>query len=396
MKRYKIDAKAAWHVHVGGGDDHKLNPLDYVVKESVKDGKAYFYRIDVGEMMKNDSHFADEFTRIVERDDSIHYLRKMIYDNFNPEKKNTWIHRADVTGGFLNEYKKNLNDTLLNNQLIVNCMPMNSGKVYIPGSSIKGSIRTAVLDSLARKEGYENVYNEVKRKMKENQNKYKRDNKNGGNKNDKIESDKVEKQLLGYNRMENDPFKAVKVTDAILPQNSTVIVVVKNVGKDKIGETKESDGGIAMYMEMVKPGTEFEFRISIEDKAGMNGIDIHKHGLTIDRLMKRCTNYYSIAIGEEADKFYEYDSEADIMVQNTFNEMLDDNEEPIPGMSIIRLGRFSHLESITYNHRGPGKLCQPSPPFDKRTGKRKPWGTTRNLVECKYPCGAVVLTYREE
>jgi len=36
MKRYKIDAKAAWHVHVGGGDDHKLNPLDYVVRNLLK------------------------------------------------------------------------------------------------------------------------------------------------------------------------------------------------------------------------------------------------------------------------------------------------------------------------------------------------------------------------
>lgn len=391
MKRYKIDAKAAWHVHVGGGDDHKLNPLDYVVKESVKDDKAYFYRIDVGEMMKNDSHFADEFTRIVERDDSIHYLRKMIYDNFNPEKKNTWIHRADVTGGFLNEYKKNLNDTLLNNQLIVNCMPMNSGKVYIPGSSIKGSIRTAVLDSLASKEGYQKVYNEVKRRMEEKNAGYNRDKKN-----DRIKSDQVEKHLLGYNRMENDPFKAVKVTDAILPQDSTEIVVVKNVGKDRNDKLKENYGKIQMYMEMVKPGTEFEFKISIEDKAGMKGIDIKKYKLTIEKLMESCCCYYWGAVFDENEKFYNEKSKAFDYSQDVMTAVIDDQDKIIPGMSIIRLGRFSHLESITYNHRGPGKLCQPSPPFDKRTGKRKPWGTTRNLVECKYPCGAVVLTYREE
>lgn len=369
-RRYKIEASAAWHVHVGGGDEHKLDPLSYVVKESVKDGKPYFYRIDVGEMMKNDSSFADSFIRIVERDDSIHDLRKMIYDNFNPEMKKTWFHRAEVSDGFWEKYKKNVDDLSLNNQLLVHCMPLTAGRVYIPGSSIKGAIRTAVLDRLALKNGYENTVKEVNRLP-------------GGY--GKERANIIEKHLLNYSEIQGDPFKAVKVTDAFIPADSTMITEVKNIPKNKNQCKNKYESTLQNFVEMVKPGTEFEFNISIEDKAGMKGVDIKKYYLTIEEIMAKCFTYYKSVIEYERNKYYKDNKSANKRSLEALAKISGGDDKVLPGYSLIRLGRFSHLESITYNNRGKGKLCQPP----------QKYGTTRNLVDSEYPCGAVIMKYNK-
>jgi hypothetical protein len=55
---------------------------------------------------------------------------------------------------------------------------------------------------------------------------------------------------------------------------------------------------------------------------------------------------------------------------------------------VIRIGRFSHLESMTFNDIA---LRKPRPPRDPRTREPKPWGTTRNLVDGVIPLGMMKL-----
>ena len=44
-KILNVKAKAFMPVHVGGGEDHKLDPLDYVVKGD------WFYRINISNIL---------------------------------------------------------------------------------------------------------------------------------------------------------------------------------------------------------------------------------------------------------------------------------------------------------------------------------------------------------
>lgn len=368
-KKYLVNAVAKWHVHVGGGDENKLDPLGYVVKET--EGKSWFYRIDIGAMMSADRTFAEAFTKITEQQDAIGRLRRLIFDAFDPEKKSTWFHRASVSKSFLITYLEKVNDLRVNNQLLVQCLPFAAGKTYIPGSSIKGAVRTAVLDKLACNKNYNSVFKEV------------------SNFDARSRGKETEKYLLCYNDIKYDPFKALKISDAKLPDDSTMIVEVKNVPQN------DDPISLDMFVEVIKPGTAFQFQISIEDEYGMNGINLKKLEFTFDDIMEKCRDYYLDAINDEAQKFYKEDSNADIQVQNAMSTVYDDDDKLIPGVSIMRVGRFSHLESMTYNDRGEGKLCQPKPPFDPKTHKQRSWGGTRNLVDGKYPLGVITMTYNE-
>jgi hypothetical protein len=55
------------------------------------------------------------------------------------------------------------------------------------------------------------------------------------------------------------------------------------------------------------------------------------------------------------------------------------------------MGRFSHLESMTFN-----VLRDPRPPSDPRTRQPKPWGTTRNLMDGVAPFGMLKLDFSRE
>jgi CRISPR-associated protein Csm5 len=374
LNKYTINATAGLHVHVGGGDEHKLDPLGYVVKES--EGKHWFYRIDVGAMMAHDNSFANTFVKYTEQQNSVGRLRALILEAFNPDKRDTWVHRAAVLNSFYLTYKSKVTDVQLNNQLLVQCMPMSAGKVYLPGSSIKGAIRTAILDRLAEKNKYDTVTANVEKIIAEKRN--------------ARFNEEVEKYLLDYHQMQDDPFKALKISDVYLPPDSTVIVEVKNVPLK--GEPLSLD----MFVEAIKPGTEFQVSIKIEDEAGLNNRNIGKYFLTVDKLLNTCRVFYYNALHEEMDKFYDEDSNAYNCVADVLNAINDEEGNFIPGMSLLRIGRYSHLESMSFNDRGDGKLCQPSPPKDPKTREPKPWGTTRNLVDGKYPLGALILNPEEK
>lgn len=373
LKKITLNATAGLHIHVGGGDEHKLDPLGYVVKEC--DGKPWFYRIDAGAMMSQDRTFADTFVKYTEQQNSIGRLRALIHEAFDPDKKDTWFHRSSVSKSFYETYKSKVTDMQIKNQLLVQCMPITMGNVYVPGSSIKGAMRTAVLDRLAGKNNYETVNEAARKRLSEN-------------KRAKF-SEVVEKHLLNYEMVQDDPFKALRISDAYLPDDSTVIVEVKNVLRN--GKSLSMD----MFIEAIKPGTKFQFSMAIEDTAGLKGRNIGNYYLTHDKLLKTCRNFYYNVFVDEVEKFYTVGSPSSDSILDILDEIYDENEEFIPGMYLLRLGRFSHLESMSYNDRGEGKLCEPSPPIDPRTKKNKPYSTTRNLVDGKYPLGALVLTCAE-
>jgi CRISPR-associated protein Csm5 len=369
-EQHKIDAIAVWPVHVGGGDEHKLDPLSYVVKDSA-DG-TFFYRINISAMMDTDRAFASEFVKITDEQNAIARLRPLIYKAFNPSNSTLWTHRASVSKAFKNAYDKNLTDLPLNNQLLVQCMPCTNGQVYIPGSSIKGSIRTAMLDYLAAKEGYENVCDKV------------------ANSDSKKRSNAIEEFLLKYehNKVQFDPFKVLKISDAFLPKDATQIVQVFNVYDGK--ETRS----MSMFVEAIKPETNFSLGLSINNNIPQEQqllSNFVKEHFEYKKLMRYCTKFYYSAIMDEAERFY--NSEAIPSAERVAR--IDDylyggNEKILPGIALLRVGRFSHLESMSYNNRGEGKLCQP---FDRKSRMVISEGKTRNLIDGKFPLGAIVLKY---
>ncbi|MCX7727528.1 MAG: type III-A CRISPR-associated RAMP protein Csm5, partial [Chitinispirillaceae bacterium] len=373
MKKYNIKAETIMYVHVGAGEENCVDPLEYVIKED-KSGKPWFYRINLNSLLKKDANWAKEFIKAIENEKTIGKLRTILRERFNPDEKDTWIHKAAVSKSVWETYKSKIGILNPSNQLFIRCMPFINGRVYIPGSSIKGALRTAFLDRKAYfyksddgQNGYEalnrDIIEEIKRERKQED-----------------KATLIEKKLLNYKRIEEDPFKAIKVEDAFLPPDSTEIVEVKNVR-----EEDKKVLSLDIFVEAVKPKVNFEITIGYEDKVAVDKNNLGKIALTIEKLLNASKEYFLDAIANEQENHYPQDSLADQKVQDVLMFVYDENNEIIPNKYIIRVGRFSHLESITYNHRGKGKLCEPK--------HKKGWGKSRNLVDGKYPLGAVSYTH---
>jgi len=370
-KNLNIKAKAFMPVHVGGGEDHKLDPLGYVVKED------WFYRININNMLRSDKTFSALFVKTVEDRFAIGRLRRIIADAFNPENRDMWIHRAKVSASFKKAYTENINDLSINNQLLVQCFPLTGNKPYLPGSSLKGAIRTAVLDSLScNKE--EEILAKAENRI------------HNSNERNKL-GEYIEKIILKYEKVQDDPFKGIKLSDAFLPPDSTMIVKVVNCGKESIGKNISGEG-VQMFVEAITEKTEFEFRLIIDDELLSDRNSLKPD---VNWILKKCSDYYTFAFSSEEADFYKIGTKASDFIQDLIYEVLDEKDEKKKGISALRVGRFSHLESITYSHRPENDeddikkyLCQPK-------GRNGKWGTTRNLVDGKIPMGGIVLYYPE-
>ncbi len=346
-------------LHIGGGSDNVLDPLEYVVKD------GYFYRINMDTMLSKNETFASAFIAECERNNNITVIRRLILEAFDPKDTDLWIHRSKASKFFEETYHKKFTDK--NHQLLVHCMPFAGERVYIPGSSLKGSMRTAVLDIRAQE--FEGGRKGVAWKI----------NKVA----DRLKSQMAEATLLGavdknkYD-MKHDPFKALSVSDVIIRPDSTEIVRVVNVNKDM----KET--GIEQFVEVVCADYSFDLRLSLETKFALQGIT-EKDKLTVKEVVECCTEYFQTALDKESFKFYYPDSSAELTVDSAF-DVGDDT-------AILRVGQFSHIECMTYNDRDNNSSNVPSLFKSKH---RKGWGNTRHLVNGKVPLGILKLSLEQE
>ena len=245
MPEYTVKAKTLFPVHIGGGPEHLLDPLAYVVKNDM------FFRVKIEVMLTSDKVFAEDFIRFVDKNDIIG-LRKILSDQFDPSNSDLFSGVASVSPAFKEEYDALFSDK--NNQILVQCMPTTpAGQVYIPGSSIKGAIRTAVLDYRAQNEK-KGGYKGIAEKAKIGDPKY--------------FYQRCEQSILDMSNPSDDPFKALKISDALIPKGMTRILQVQNCGKD--GKSL----GISMFVEAVMNDIEFIFSLQINDKSSNGKVKV--------------------------------------------------------------------------------------------------------------------------
>ena len=144
-------------IHVGSG--HELDPFSYIVKGD------NLILIDLIKWMENFSE-KSELHEKMDSDDFIG-LRAYIAKNFDDE--NAILNSVPVKSTeVLQTYKKAVLDKNSQNQALINFMTRNeiTRSPYIPGSSIKGAIRTAIANRFVKiarissKDGYKSKYNQ--------------------------------------------------------------------------------------------------------------------------------------------------------------------------------------------------------------------------------------------
>jgi len=356
QETYKIKADILTPVHIGDGTE--LEPLEYVIKDK-------FYKVNLEEWLSTLSgEKAEEFQRLTGREyaqmSTLTALRRFVRDNIDIDKYTEWS--VNVSEAVKGRYEERFDAP--ENQLPMSPFIRTANKPYLPGSSIKGAIRTAYLNFL--KMQLQTV-------------------------NEKRRADLVEGELLGANikgkddrpkfAIDKDPFRAIKVKDIFLPENSTFFAEVINHNKkdNRINPTTIQILSEVSYGSLIGKPVSAELEISIDKKVLSHqdsGINTHNKEITIETFLKACDNFYKDALKEERDKFLK-NAIGGEEIGKAYQQILDNTKNGY----LFRLGWGSGLISMTISE-------------DLRDRNAR-YGKSKHLINNTLPLGFVKLSYNK-
>jgi len=377
-------------VHIGTGEE--LTPLDYKIASGVKDldfKKQTYIKFSSDRILqrliseKNQQAMA-AFER-ASVNGNMKELQKFFQDNC--EYKNDTDYPCDITKGFYTTYNANLNKDPHQNEARVSQMYHIAGKPQpvIPGSSIKGSIRTALLNTILA-----GLSDEIHDRMEDDFN----NEKNAG----RFE-ERVQKYLLNYSDAKEDPLRALLIPDCNFKISGTQIV-----GNLRIVSLDKNEGclgsvGTQLQAEVLR-GTLLDGKavsdIAVEinnnlQKTPIN--DKYMKTISFEDIRKGCNYFYWREFQKEYDNFYKDVSDGTESLIVKLKSMLEKavNTE---NQFILRVGRWSQVEFVTFEET----FRKPETKKDK-FGKPLGYGATRTLFDYdgKYvPMGWCVLSEKEE
>ncbi|MGA2782864.1 MAG: type III-A CRISPR-associated RAMP protein Csm5 [Smithella sp.] len=341
MRTYKLSCEILSPIHIGAG--HELSPLDYIIKDSVLH-KISFEKF----VLSMDDNQRAMFEKLIEKGNLVD-IRKYVSDHFKGDTDMLYSVKVSPQVGKL--YSTKLED--IQNQLIINPFIRTQGEVapLIPGSSLKGAIRTAVVSEQAKRD----------RPPKPTTPR---------------EEYEFEARVLLNKDAKDDPFRAIKVRDVLMQNAQFVVREIKNMSRAKQGRVLKANS-IQMICEvsgsrMTGQPIAFETGFLIDDAL----ISTHflSKALSVNEIIHACKVFYRDKMEKEHKKFYA-DTEAQVISRQILDMPLDDNS------FFLRVGRFSGVESVTID-----EYRNPRPP------QGKGWGDTRNLAEGLYPMGWIKAT----
>ena len=194
-------------IHVGTGND--IMPYDYVIKG------GYFYQVDSLNIFRSLSESQKrEFSIYAEQDIiklrefvSRVYDEKMGYDlKLRASDEFRALYNSKISGA------RNSNEE---NQLQIKAMPGNEKGIYIPGSTVKGAMRGALVEYLASGYGKNTLGYSLERK----ENKTKTPVFKGSNRDISNFEKQIIQNAFGCDENEtinprNDPFRNIKISDS--------------------------------------------------------------------------------------------------------------------------------------------------------------------------------------
>lgn len=263
MSKVKIETLTP--IHIGSGNFLRNNS-DFVQHHDGKD--SYIYVIDPKKILSliGIEHL-DDWVRLIERNgDTKDFVQKMGH-NATPEKYalRTLVNYA---------HPVRQNDTLKE------CMHDGLGRAYIPGSSIKGAIRTAVLATLTqRMTGLEPIVAEKSLKT--------------GKTN--VAAKKVEAKIFGGDP-NSDIFRFLKIGDAYFEEGCELSSRVINLNIRECDNLKDSSK--PQIVEAIAPDYESIIQVKI-DKAHYDWAKVHWNNPTgkskpLGELPTEMGNIYSL------------------------------------------------------------------------------------------------------
>lgn len=291
-------------IHVGC--DEVYEPTGFVVDEK-KDCMVIFDPlVFIRDLSRDDM---EKFSAICKKGTIESILEIYRFLNNRPAKGRS----VDVCNGFMDHYKRvlRLPSGRVKNELNRFSIERTSfctsdQRPYIPGSAVKGALRTAYLNHLAESAGK-------------------------GPKNHKILEQLLLRldTVLQKDRIAKDPFRLVKVSD-FMPAGDVKTKISYVVNKKKKPSEKEAQGPFQI-LETIQPGSRFTGEIIVERPPARNAVS---HVITLQELLQSSARFY----GEEKAG------------EDETLKRIGATPVPLPqgnGYFLIRLGRHSGAESVT-------------------------------------------------
>jgi len=375
MPIYDLTVTMLSPVHIGTGEE--LSPDEYTVRE-IGDGQYMLHALDLGRLLPDmTGDRRREFDQAVSAA-SPTMVRRFIDETADLSRHTRW--KAATNPELHGLYQRSLQDPAL--QLAIHPMTRTGldARAYIPGSSIKGAIRTAILQQILDQspETADLLSRRVGR---------------GGQRDVQL----VEAEALGHMNQTRrrpeiraDPFRAVRISDCPLPDVATSVDPVDLVslrpgrapaGSDTSGihlfyemtfsalddETIQATGTLAIASELATTPARSARRWDFEHCVSRS--------ISAENILDACRTFYVHRLEEEADRV----SQARPGLTETYGALLQQISDLGDGEAPIRLGRFSHVECVTL-----------APPLRRASG-----GNSRGLAAGLLPMGWAKITLSE-
>ena len=371
--KYRLQIEPLSPVHIGSG--RTIEPYEYELRE--QNGTTFLLAFDLDRLLVDLSDTArQEFNYIIERGD-FPGVRAWLREQADERRHLRFAILVQPKAA--DELKRNLDNPERLGEIELFARHPDTGQPYIPGSSIKGAIRTALVNAAV------NHANE--RQLKEIAN----------DRRSRRSSAVFEAAALGHidrgrggnlrADLYRDPLRQIAVSDANLPTDGCYIdqmKIVRPSGRSQ-ATSRTDPSGIVMYRDVTWSMIEqeplsatAEFRLL----EGLNNRRVMKDkalptGWSIEGIARLCNEYYTPEIDRQLQQFQQPQGQ-DFRPQ--FKHIVDTLE---PNQCIIRVGRHSHWECVTVSR----KFAKPP---------RRGFGQSRTYVAGELPLGWVRLTFHPE
>lgn len=344
LKHQRVNFHVLSPIHIGTGQE--FDPFVYVIR-----GKS-LHLIDLVRWIDSYPE-KDKLSQIMDSDNFAN-IRSFIAEKFDDTESLLFSIPVD-NPNLLQTYEKAIKERDPKNQVLISPMIRNpvTMEALLPGSSIKGSTRTAVANRFVKKAG--------------------------------VTAKDTGRGRYGYSekifgKIGEDPMRWLKLSDISLQKTGTVIVESKEYPKNP-NKALTPKGHMEVALSLCHTGKPYVYPL----RFSMAPFKLHGANVDPQFLAESLYDFYVPKYEQEYINFYKSDRAETIQTaiapMNKIVAELKTNE------TIIRVGHFSHAECITLDGvRNPRTRRG-------KDGRPLPWGTTRTLANGIYPFGWAKLEF---
>ena len=351
-KIYKLTVEPISCVHIGNGKE--LTPLDYTVR-TTKNGKPLYIKFSSDRMLQRLAKDTQKMAAFERASVGGNMKELLSFFQQNCKPMDDLDYPCGVTKEFFALYEKNKAKDPYENAAIVQQMyrPAGQKAPVIPGSSLKGAVRTAILNQLmsdlsdkdynALSDGFDNCRDDRQKARFE---------------------PNIQKELLhGYKDAKADPFRGIELADCMFDAKDTQIVgVLRNISVRKADGELDTTNSMQIQAEAIKgklmdsygSGTSvLRINEDLHSARSARGVAVSM-ALGLSDIVSSCNYFYWREFEAEYEKFYKRSvSSCDLIakLKNELEAVSSENKNSF----IIRVGHWSQVEFVTFeeNFRAP-------------------------------------------